>query len=502
VRSGFGLVAALIVVNLPGVPVAEGGQAGSATRVEYQAACACPSSGDTTGVLWRGRASDVTLADVARMLAPVLWFSPDEPLLTIAETRQLPAQHPCDPEPVTSGGVVYYQVNRVVNRGRGPVAGEDDPAFLAKVESFVLTYFFYYPEDLGGGAHRHDLESADFYVNVEESPGGCTQLRLRRVKGNAHGVSWYANILNVAADTRLPMTLLVEEGKHASCPDRNADGAYTPGYDVNVHVNDAWGVRDVFGSGRLLGSGFSSAMAKHRTGDTRVLPPRNESSAPATCTPARLNSVTPDEEARPRYELRSARGVPACPAASPGADRDAARLAQMHRDNGFGAAVPLQQFGLSIAGELAGKETPFRLVSGIALRFDRSKIGFAIQGPGLDAGEFWIVPRVRLTGGDGYSADVLITPSASRWADWYVAAGYEKLEERINSTTGLPDPDYPAFSGPALELGYKFRMTFKGKARIASLGYHFGGVRLGVRASGYPMLENLRAVIEVGAGVF
>lgn len=192
---------------------------------------------------------------------------------------------------------------------------------------------------------------------MEEYLGGCTQVRLRRVKGNAHGVSWYANILNVAADTRLPMTLLVEEGKHASCPDRNADGAYTPGYDVNVHVNDAWGVRDVFGSGRLLGSGFSSA-------------------------------------------------------------------------------------------------------------------------------------------------DALITPSASRWADWYVAAGYEKLEERIDATTGLPDPDYPASSGPALELGYKFRMTFKGKARIASLGYHFGGVRLGVRASGYPMLQNIRAVIEIGAGVF
>jgi len=45
-------------------------------------------------------------------------------------------------------------------------------------------------------------------------------------------------------------------------------------------------------------------------------------------------------------------------------------------------------------------------------------------------------------------------------------------------------------------------MTFKGKARIVSLGYHFGGVRLGVRASGYPMLQNLRAVIEIGAGVF
>ena len=41
------------------------------------------------------------------------------------------------------------------------------------------------------------------------------------------------------------VTLLVEEGKHAVAPDRNADGVYTPGYDVNKRIKDAWGVRDV-----------------------------------------------------------------------------------------------------------------------------------------------------------------------------------------------------------------------------------------------------------------
>ena len=54
-----------------------------------------------------------------------------------------------------------------------------------------------------------------------------------------------------------PIRVLVEEGKHASILDRNADGVYTPGYDVNARVNDAWGLRDVLGSSVLMGSGFS-----------------------------------------------------------------------------------------------------------------------------------------------------------------------------------------------------------------------------------------------------
>lgn len=494
-------VAALALIAPLSSAPAEGGQRAGFTPTAQQAACSCQEADTQAGVVWRGRASDLSTAEIARLFAPILWFSRDEPLLAVGGTVHAPARHPCDPEPLTASGVVYYQVNRVGTRGRGPLSGEDDPQFVAKVESFVLTYFFYYPEDFGGGAHRHDLESADFYVDVEETPDGCSQLRLRRVKGNAHGVSWYANILNLEADTRLPMTLLVEEGKHASCPDRNGDGVYTPGYDVNVHVNDAWGVRDVFGSGYLLGSGYKSTMSKPRTADTRILPPGVEGAA-ATCTPARLRSARAGDDERPRYELRPARAVPACAAASRGGDTDAARLEGMHRDNAFGAAAPLHQYSSEFAGRLAEKETPFRIISGVALRFDRSKIGYAIQGPGLDAREFWIVPRVRLTRNDGYSVDVLITPSASRWADWYVAAGYDRLEQRVDKATGLDDPDFPAYSGPAFELGYKFRLTFKGKARIASLGYRFGGVRLGIRTSGYPNFRDTRAIIEIGAGVF
>jgi len=55
--------------------------------------------------------------------------------------------------------------------------------------------------------------------------------------------------------------VLVEEGKHASCTDRSADGHYTPGFDVTERVNDAWGVRDTLarevGSGASTGSGVA-----------------------------------------------------------------------------------------------------------------------------------------------------------------------------------------------------------------------------------------------------
>src|SRR5262249_10041825 len=64
-----------------------------------------------------------------------------------------------------------------------------------------------------------------------------------------------------------------EEGKHASAPDRNGDGAYTPGFDVDIHPNDAWGVRDILRTRWLQGPTFRSDMAKRRLDKDRVFPP-------------------------------------------------------------------------------------------------------------------------------------------------------------------------------------------------------------------------------------
>ena len=85
-----------------------------------------------------------------------------------------------------------------------------------------------------------------------------------RVTGKAHGIQRYDNTLGVDGETSLPVHILVEEGKHASCTDRNADGHYTPGFDVTERVNDAWGVRDTLGTGTFFTGHYQSWMTKMR----------------------------------------------------------------------------------------------------------------------------------------------------------------------------------------------------------------------------------------------
>ncbi len=95
------------------------------------------------------------------------------------------------------------------------------------------------------------------------------QLYLLQATAKAHALSWYDNIYKVNTDNlnielELPFHILVEEGKHASITDMNGDGYYTPGYDVNVRTNDAWGLRDVIRTGELFSAQFEAWMAKVR----------------------------------------------------------------------------------------------------------------------------------------------------------------------------------------------------------------------------------------------
>ena len=177
------------------------------------------------------------------------------------------------------GAVVYYQVTELTYRGDAPVGRpeQDDATFADKVESFILKYYFYYPEDSGVGGHTHDLETAEFEVWLE-GDDSCRRVRLASVEALAHGSRWYSNTLKIRPDTRYPMTLFVEEGKHATAPDRNADGSFMRGYDVTERVNDAWGVRDSLGHGVLLSSGYASEMTKRRTEAFRLLPPESPTS--------------------------------------------------------------------------------------------------------------------------------------------------------------------------------------------------------------------------------
>ena len=238
----------------------------------------------------------MTIERLAAYAAPVLWFSPDEPLLKLrrkqgsARGREILIPEPFPFEADPGAPIVYYRVRRILQRIDEPGAGTyvenpemrgDSLVDLAKVGGIELDFFFYYSKDFGGGMHVHDVESVETRLAVARRPD-CQEcpwvLGLMRVTGKAHGIQWYDNTLGVDGETSLPVHILVEEGKHASCTDRNADGHYTPGLDVTERANDAWGVRDTLGTGTFFTGHYQSWMTKMRDESTRVFPPLPEDS--------------------------------------------------------------------------------------------------------------------------------------------------------------------------------------------------------------------------------
>ena len=138
-------------------------------------------------------------------------------------------------------------------------------------------------------------------------------MRLASVEAQAHGSRWYSNTLKIRADAKYPMTLLVEEGKHATAPDRNADGSFMRGYDVTERVNDAWGVRDSLGQGVLLSSGYSFEMTKRRTEPFRLSAarfPLSSSDRPSTLVRRRTAFAWPVRIASGQHDCERAQRFP------------------------------------------------------------------------------------------------------------------------------------------------------------------------------------------------
>jgi hypothetical protein len=176
-----------------------------------------------------------------------------------------------------------------------------DALRLADLDAVYVRYFYYYEQDVGTGPHTHDVEATDMKImfrtktaGTERKPGASSTYQVARgyeallatVAGAAHGISWYVNTLSVTSDeartvgsndTLLPVTILVEEGKHASAPDRNGDGVFTPGYDVNVQPADAWGVRDTMRTKWIGGAAYRRDMLKQRTEAGKIYPERLDS---------------------------------------------------------------------------------------------------------------------------------------------------------------------------------------------------------------------------------
>ena len=445
--------------------------------------CPCGNLPREPGVLWTG-SEPIGVNEIVRLAAPILWFTRDEPLLD--EEGVVPQAHPCD-DP-SDHAIVYYQVTEIANRGDSvTLPPEDDPDFFEKVDSMILKFFFYYPQDFGLGGHVHDLEATEFEIVLEED-SGCYRVRVERVKALAHGNNWYSNILTIETDTMFPLTLFVEEGKHASAPDRNADGQFTRGYDVNERINDAWGVRDVMGSGVLLTSAYNAEMTKSRSYEHRLFPPE----APLSCVVDRRNSRLISDASLGSYRLRPGDRVSKCELAEA---QD--HLESMMRFHGYGADEEPKQYSELTKG-LKDVGRPDRWLS-ISLRVT-DNIGGAFVFRGIDIKQGWILPKFNISDVDT-SLGVMFTPSASRFADYYIAGGphwrYKDttVKRTLDTEQGRREIEIiiPAEWNLYTEVGVKLRARIKGT---------FIGARLGVQALGFGSLDDIRLIFEVGAGAW
>ena len=463
-----------------------------------QTTCELAPAVGIPGVVWQGHES-LGLRRIAGLLAPALWFSGDEPLLAEGQPP-IPAAHPCDAP--ADRAVVYYQVTELTYRGNTPVGRpeEDDAAFWDKVESFILKYYFYYPQDFGVGGHPHDLEAVEFEVWLE-GDGNCRRVRMASVEALAHGSRWYSNTLKVRPDIRYPVMLFVEEGKHATAPDRNANGTFMRGYDVTERINDAWGVRDSLGQGVLLSSQYASEMTKPRTDAFRLLPPES----PDLQVTPRQRSYRDGEPSLGRYELRPGNTIAACAGIQP----EPERLLDMMAFHRFGVdELPAQHRAGSFSHAVSELSLPDSWLSA-SFRVAGRTLGAALIFKGLDLREGWIVPQVTVSGQD-VTGGFLYTPSASRWADYYVSSGirrqYVTTREQRDIDTDQGHQVVEVITSPnskiVVETGVKFRAQLPQKMRPFVLGYSFGGMRFGLQAIGLTQIDQFRFIWEVGAGAW
>ena len=495
--------------------------------------------------LWTSDMKALDLHEIATRAAPILHFSPNEFLLRDNPLARLPTTLPS----LDVGGtaVVYYRVRRVHLRRAPEVSvssqttwscdGTGDRPF-DDIDRIFVRYMFYYPQDEGIGNHVYDLEAVEvqlrsraFCYAADDVEGGNTcfyGLVVTSVSGAAHGVDWYTNVLNVerAADTVLPLTILVEENKHASSPDRNGDGNYMPHYDTNVYTNDAWGVRDVVGHGMLGGVAFGSEGFRLRRDDGRVFPPEVDEELREFYTRRTGRNWGGSSRVRslgrtPEYVLRSSVDEDICdeweseardyeralrslvPRDPKNGGDGYAQLARFMDGHGFCRHLKVSHYGglekvvVGLGDIVPGPKSEFGFPGhdervAWAYRWGVGH-GFGLVLPiGMEVPVLggWIVTRVFRTWGkygEEFGIGGLYTPSASRVVDWYVGLGGE---------ADIGCGRY--YWGMAGEMGVRVRF---GDERLPA-GFEFLGLRAGVRARIREGLGLSRPslVFEIGGG--
>jgi len=449
------------------------------------------------------------------------WFSPDEPSLYGKEGPEIiaPEPFPFDPTP---GPVAYYQMKELISipghlESSLVMDADDKNASIVDLEGLILTridIYAYFAEEAGLGAHDHDVEATEFKVAVLRSDGDilpqisaarCDQqtyvIAVTRVSGKAHGIEWFWNIIETDPETKFPMSILVEEGKHAMATDKNGDGYFTPSYDVNVRVNDAWGVRDIIRSGGLFTGGYEAWMTKVRKPAHRVMPP--------------LPDDSPWKERMDRREELYTRGNAVYAIRPFPSDEEAAAWDAAHPDEHkltpFLADKQVPDWPAREEAESMSKLTQW-VDDGIAKKsfavnlYADGNLGlswsfplFIVKNMEIPMSGGYLLHRMYYTfsnnSGDSFGWMALYTNSASRWVDGYFAAGAEWQYAGTNS--GENRTDF------VLETGLKFRAQI-GHSPLKFLTFFtdFWGVRAGIKNYGFFDIDRLTYVLEFGAGSF
>lgn len=470
------------------------------------ASAQCPEG---PGIIYSTNESVIALDTLAKLAAPMFWFSPDEPGLMDAEGRiQIPEAFPYAEDP--GQPVVYYKIvkiytsqKRIRLKSGNSFAQRSKAVDLSTIAAFEIEYYCYYAMETGLGGHPHDLESTQLQIQVIQSEDCAFRyaLQVKRVIARAHGLYWFENALNVDNNTIFPISILVEEGKHANCTDKNADGIYTPGFDVTEKVNDAWGVRDIISTGKLFSGGFQAWMAKERTPKTLLLPP-DAYDRPAVI---KIKERFPGIEINQEYVLKA---FPPWPESHE--DKQLKKMVLSKKPVKWPKLVAAVQANQSIVR--LSKQNKLRNKIGFSYRFDEDN-SFALSVPLL----FVRHVEAPMTGGwfyhKFYFGDEDSTPeqvnhffghqiqhtnSASRWLDNYIGVGYEviDIDEELNSTQPR--------TYLVTEIGMKIRVNITKTPLkfLKFLGTDYWGIRLGWKNLGFNPFIYSGIVLEVGAGAF
>ena len=465
-------------------------------------------------VFWEGTKSLMYLDELAAYCAPVFWFSPDEPEL---KTKQgldirIPAAFPFEEQ--VNAPVVYYQVREILVPGdadsgafkQNPDNLNKSIVDLSKIVGFNIDYNHYYQFEVGLGKHHHDTEQAQFKIYVNTTKDSLDiihyQLYLLQATAKAHALPWYDNIYrvnpeNLNFELQLPFHIMVEEGKHASVSDMNGDGYYTPGYDVNVRTNDAWGLRDVIRTGELFSSEFEGWMAKVRKPQHKVLPPLPPDS-PHRQKYVKDGIFAPDNVV---YQLRP---MPAPEKALP--DEVLAHDMSGYYTPGW----PHLNSVSAVEKFIDWWETGNFINSlAIAARADNDQWGLSFAFPLLIVKNVeaplvggWLVNRIYIQDKKwrDFGYNILYTPSASRFLDPYFSLGLEidKYEYEANGVTTVGKRTDFVF-----ETGIKMRGNVKfSPLKFLSIFADLWGIRIGVKNRGFMDINHLNYVFEIGAGVW